>query len=133
MKVGPIKGKRGRRVDLSPAQVAILKEHRRRQLAERLAVGPAWEEHNLVFCMPGGRPVSSSTFSRRWHALLRRTGVPHQRPHDLRHLNATLLLKAGVHPKVVQERLGHASSKVTMDIYSHVTPSMSREAAAILD
>jgi len=70
---------------------------------------------------------------RSFKPLLRRAGLPDIRFHDLRHSAATLLLSLGEHPKVVQERLGHATTGVTMDIYSHVTPDMQRETASKLD
>jgi integrase len=68
-----------------------------------------------------------------WHRLLERAGVPIVRPHDARHTTATLLLGEGVHPKLVSEMLGHATVAITLDLYSHATPAMHREAARTLD
>jgi len=68
-----------------------------------------------------------------WHGLLERAGVPIVRPHDARHTTATLLLGQGVHPKLVSEMLGHATVAITLDLYSHATPAMHREAATVLD
>ena len=65
--------------------------------------------------------------------LLKKAGLPDIRFHDLRHTSATLLLSAGVHPKVVQERLGHSQISITLDTYSHVLPTMQKEAASKLD
>ena len=76
---------------------------------------------------PAETPTSSPTNSPELVQLAR---LPRIRLHDLRHTHATLALQAGVHPKVVQERLGHASVKVTLDTYSHVLPPMHQEAAA---
>ena len=76
-----------------------------------------------------GEPEHPDYFSRRFKNLVTAADVPLIRLHDLRHTNATLSLKAGVHPKVVSERLGHASIAITLDLYSHVTPGISREAA----
>lgn len=90
--------------------------------------------HGLVFCDTQGGPVWKSNLVRRsFLPLLKRAGLPRIRFHDLRHTAATLLLLQGVHPKVVQERLGHSQISITLDTFSHVLPSMGREAAAKLD
>src|SRR5437773_167308 len=73
------------------------------------------------------------TLSSRWYAFCKRAGLPHVRFHDLRHAHATLMLLQGVHPKVVSERLGHASVGITLDTYSHVLPSMQSEAVRAFD
>jgi len=88
----------------------------------------------LVFPNEAGRPLERQNFARRhFRPLLDRAGLRPIRFHDLRHSAATLLLSEGVHPKVVQERLGHATISTTMDIYSHVMPTMQQETAARLD
>ena len=126
---------RGRRLVTLPAlAVAALREHRREQARERLAMGAAWEDNDLVFTNQLGRPIEKQNLTRRsFRPLLERAGLPRIRFHDLRHSAATLLLQQGVHPKVVQERLGHSTISVTMDIYSHVMPTLQREAAQQLD
>lgn len=87
-----------------------------------------------IFCDSNGGLLRRSNFLRRSYLpLLRAAGVPKIRFHDLRHTAATLLLLQGVHPKVVQERLGHATISITLDTYSHVLPSLQREAAEKLD
>jgi len=125
----------GRRtVSLSAMNIDALREHRRWQLEERLKAGTAWEDHDLVFPNHAGRPVEKQNLMRRsFRPILERAGLPHMRFHDLRHSAATLLLSEGVHPKVVQERLGHSTIAVTMDVYSHVMPTLQREAADRLD
>ena len=116
-----------RRVDLPMFVVASLREHRKEMLAERHP-GP-W-----VFCDTDGGPLRKSNLTRRdFKPLLEAAGLPPIRFHDLRHTAATLLLAQGVHPKIVQERLGHSSIAITLDIYSHVLPSMQRDAAQRLD
>lgn len=116
-----------RTVDLPAVAVAALYDHREKTLAQAHPTG-------LVFCETQGGPVRKSNLVRRsFLPLLRRAGLPRIRFHDLRHTAATLLLLQGVHPKVVQERLGHSQISVTLDTYSHVLPSMGREAAARLD
>jgi integrase len=109
----------------------VLKEHRRRQREEQLVAGRAWDSANdLVFRDELGAPLHPDWFSREFNLLVRRAGVPRIRLHDdLRHTYATLALKAGVHPKVVSERLGHATVGITLDLYSHVTPAIARDAA----
>lgn len=87
-----------------------------------------------VFCTRTGRPVSvHNLHNRSWKPLLRRAGLPDIRFHDLRHTCATLLLTKGVHPKVVQEMLGHSSISVTLDIYSHVLPTMQEKAVEAME
>jgi integrase len=80
-----------------------------------------------------GRPLNPDTLSAGWARHLRRRRLPPVRFHDLRHAHATLMLSQGVHPKVVSERLGHASIGITLDTYSHVLPTLQQEAAAAFD
>src|SRR5689334_12702897 len=76
------------------------------------------------------RPLHPKTFSYYFGRHVRRLGLPRIRLHDLRHTHATLALKAGVHPRIVQERLGHANVSITLDTYSHVDLDMQAAAAA---
>ena len=114
---------------LDPGTVAALRRQRQRRAEERLAVGPGWHDRRLVFTDVAGAPLHpgsvSATFTRRVRAL----GLPTISIHGLRHTWATLALAAGIHPKVVQERLGHSSIAITLGIYSHVTPGMDEAAA----
>jgi len=122
-----------RQVALTRAAVDALRRHRARQLEERLAA-IAWEDNGLVFANEVGRPVEATNLLRRsFHPLLERAGLPHIRFHDLRHTAATLLLAQGMHPKIVAEMLGHSAIAVTLDLYSHVTPTMQRQAADAMD
>jgi integrase len=86
-------------------------------------------ESGLVFTTSTGRPISPRNILRHFKSVIKETGLPDIRFHDLRHTHATLLLAAGVHPKVVQERLGHSQISLTLDTYSHVIPSLQTEAA----
>jgi integrase len=123
------KTKRGRRsVALDDGTVEALREHRERQLDERVAWGPAYHDHGLVFCREDGTPLWPRTFSRSFDHHVRAAGLPKIRLHDLRHTHATLALEAGVHPKVVQERLGHATIAITLDTYSHAIPALQEDA-----
>ena len=86
-----------------------------------------------VFARPDGRTLSVPTLYRQCHRLLKRAGVPMVRPHNSRHTTATLMLSQGVHPKLVSEMLGHATLAITLNLYSHATASMHREAMSTLD
>jgi integrase len=92
-----------------------------------------WQDLDLVIDRGDGGPLHPDTLSSRWRLFLSRSGLPHIRFHDLRHAHATLMLLQGVHPKVVSERLGHASVGITLDIYSHVLPSMQQDAVRAFD
>ena len=126
----PTKTRSSRRVvELGPAALQALREHRER-----------YGDGERVFTDTGGSPVRASNLIRRsFHPALERAGIKRAgeaspiRFHDLRHTSATLMLQAGVHPKIVSERLGHASTMITMDVYSHVQPSMQRAAAKALE
>lgn len=122
-----------RSVALPGIAVTALREHRRRQAAERLATGPAWTDSGLVFTSEIGTPMDPDNLKRSWYALRKRAGLDTMRFHDLRHACATLLLAQGVHPRVVMETLGHSQIAVTMNVYSHVLPVLQREAADALD
>lgn len=126
-------GKGRRVIDVPPSTVAALREHKRRQNEERLLLGPEWQDHGLVFCTHGGRPLHWRNVTREYKALLRRAGLPTLAFHALRHTAATLLLLQGEHSKVVQERLGHSTISMTLDTYSHLIPSMGRAAADKLE
>ncbi len=96
----------------------------------RLMLGTRLEESDLVFSQPDGRPLLPDTISHAWGKLTQRVGLKNIRLHDARHSHASLMLKQGIHPKIVQERLGHASIQITLDTYSHVAPGL-QEAAAV--
>jgi integrase len=126
---------KGRRtISLSALAVDALRGHRAAQVEARLQLGPYWRDEDLVFTNALRGPLErQNVHVRSWKPLLQRAGLPDIRFHDLRHSAATLLLSLGEHPKVVQERLGHATIAVTMDIYSHVMPELQRETAGKLD
>lgn len=130
----PPKTATGRRaVALSPECIAMLKNQRTRQNEQRLAIGPAWRNRDLVFTVEDGGPLWPDDVSHHFAALTAKAEVPHIRLHGTRHTHATLLLKEGIHLKVVSERLGHSGIQITANVYSHVTPDMQREAAAAID
>jgi integrase len=120
---------------LTRAAVTALRQHRVRQVAERLATGVGgWQDLDLVFPNAVGRPINASNLlHQRFHPLLKRAGLPRIRFHDLRHTYATIALGRGVPLKVVSDALGHSSIAITADTYMHVTPGMSRAAADAMD
>lgn len=117
-----------RSIILAPFALEALKQHRVRQLEAKFKAGPAWQEHDYVFCTLTGTHLRPNHVVDEFKKILKRAGLPAIRFHDLRHSTATLLLSLGVHPKVVQEMLGHTQISMTMDIYSHVLPSMQVDA-----
>lgn len=121
-----------RSVALDPTTVSALRDHRKRQVAEMLALGGGYQDNGLVFCEVDGKPLRPDSFSKRFDRAVRDASVPKIRLHDLRHTHATLALQAGVHPKVVSERLGHATVSFTLDVYSHAVKGMQSDAAAVV-
>jgi integrase len=108
-----------RTVYLAPGTVAALARHRRQQTADSLA-----SSERFVFTGTTGRPLDGSGVNGQFHRALVRANLPNVRVHDLRHTAATHLLTRGVHPKVVQELLGHSTISLTLDTYSHVSPAL---------
>ena len=130
----PPKTERSRRsVPLPTVAVTGLREHRRAMAIEALARGQALDDEGLVFTSTVGTPLEPRNLNRAFDALLGRAGLRHVRLHDLRHTCATLLLAQGVPARVVMEILGHSAIAVTMNTYSHVVPSLQREAAQRMD
>jgi integrase len=118
-----------RTVALPGPLTAALRKHRETQELERMVAGTDWQDFDLVFAQPNGRPLDKHSDYEAWTRLLADAGVRHIRLHDGRHTAATLLLTAGVHPRVVMELLGHSQMRTTTDIYSHVMPALAQEAA----
>lgn len=103
-----------------------LRDHRRRQAAERLAAGPEWHDHGLVFCRPDGRPLAPSWVNIWWNRVCTKAGIGHRTFHATRHTCATLLLDRGVPLEVVSAVLRHAKLSITADIYARVTQDLKR-------
>jgi len=123
-----------RTVPLTASAVETLKRHGRRQAEERMRVGSLYEDEGLLFASEIGTPLDAqNVVNRSFKPLLESAGLPSIRFHDLRHTCATLLLAKGVHPKLVQALLGHASIGITMDLYSHWAPTMGDQAAAAME
>jgi integrase len=123
-----------RLVSLTPANVIVLREHRESQNKYRESIGsPVLTDNDFVFCNYNGKHLLPDSISHIWMKMVRRLGLKNIRLHDARHTHASLMLKQGVHPKIVQERLGHASIQITLDTYSHVAPGLQQAAANKFD
>jgi len=129
---GPKSG-RSRSVALATVAVEALREHRKRQAEERILVGREWKDRGLVFSTEFGDFLSPTTLKLALERVLARADLHHIRFHDLRHTAATLMLSRGVHPKMASEMLAHATIAITLDLYSHVTANMHRQAADAID
>ena len=130
----PPKNGKGRSIRLTPGAIEALRGHLRCQIEEIDRAGDAYQDQGLVFPSQAGTPMNAKNLTARsFKPLLVQAGLPHSvRLHDLRHTCATLLLGKGVHPKIVQELLGHATIAITLDTYSHVLPNMQGEAVAAM-
>ena len=125
---------KGRRtVALPPSAVLVLNEHQNEQKLERVLLGMSLTDDALVFSGIEGNPSRPNSITRAWTSLVSHAGLKAIRLHDARHTHASLMLKQGIHPKIVQERLGHATIAVTLDTYSHVTPGLQEAAAERFD
>jgi integrase len=129
------KSEKGRGVALPSFAVAELRRHKQAQAEALLALGIRQSGDTLVCARVDGQPKQPASLTHEFTYLIGRIGrgFPRVRFHDLRHTHATQLLASGVHPKIVQERLGHSTIAVTMDVYSQVTATMQSEAVAKLD
>jgi integrase len=130
----PPKTRRSRRtIHLPESAIAALRAHKVRQVEERLLAGGRWRDTSHVFTTTIGTPLSGPNVTKRFQRQLAAAGLPRLRFHDLRHSCATLLLVQGVPARVIMEILGHSSIALTMNTYSHVMPSLKRDAADAMD
>jgi integrase len=129
----PKSAKSRRTIALSPSTTLLLKEHHEKQKLERVMLGIPLTDSDLVFSTLEGKRLRPNTITRAWTTLAARAGLKAIRLHDARHTHASIMLKQGIHPKIVQERLGHASIQMTLDTYSHVAPGLQEAAANRFD
>lgn len=129
----PKTAKGTRIVALPPVTVETLRRHKADQAKNRLRLGPEYNDGGLVFARTDGCPLDPRSVSHAFMALIEKSDLPRIRLHDLRHTHATQLLRQGVHPKIVSERLGHSTVAITLDTYSHVLPGMQEEAAQLIN
>jgi integrase len=119
--ITPPKSKSARReVPVPAAVMEALREHKIAQNVHRLKIGPLWKEHDLVFPTGLGTPINPNNLPRDFTRLVVLAGVPRVRIHDLRHTHVTLALQRGANVKAVSQRVGHARTSITMDVYAHV-------------
>lgn len=124
------KSKRGRRqIALSPSLALLLRQHKAEQEATRKLLGLGLSASDLIFSQADGSPLQPDSITQAFTRLARSIGLHGVRFHDLRHTHATLMLRQGVHPKIVSERLGYSTVAITLDTYSHVLPGL-QEAVA---
>jgi len=125
----PTKTKTSRRqLAISREVVDIFRQLKGTQMLRRIELGSVWQEKGFVFTRPGGSPLDPARVTNEFAKVAKAAGFPGFRLHDLRHTHATLMLQAGVNPKVVSERLGHSSVSITLDTYSHVLPGLQEDA-----
>ena len=124
------KTERGTRyVAVSEDVIEVLAQHRARQEKERAKLGEAWEENGLVFTTQLGTSIHPRSFERTWYQLLKKAKVPKIRLHDLRHLHVSLLVKEGLDPRTIADRVGHTDPSFTLRRYSHMFEEQRKRAA----
>lgn len=132
--ISQTKSKRSRRlVALSPSLAILLREHRASQEVTRQLPSVPLSPTDFVFSHADGEPFRPDSVSRAFRSVAKAVGIHGVRFHDLRHTHATLMLRQGIHPKIVSERLGHSSVAITLDTYSHVVPGLQEAAARQFD
>ncbi len=128
------KSAKGKRiVTLPQSTVEVLKHHKEKMFAQRLEFNKVLSDNDLVFSLYDGSPIRPDTVSRAWTILAKKMGIAASNLHSSRHTHASILLKLGIPAKVVQERLGHSTISITLDIYSHIMPGLQEEAAKRFD
>ncbi len=122
-----------RTIAISDSLVKILKRHKIKQIKNKMKLGEYYKDNNMVCCYEDGRLFNPKRFSAKFHELLEDNNLPLIRFHDLRHSHASLLVKIGIEPKVISERLGHSNIGITMDLYSHLYEDADREVADMFE
>ena len=122
-----------RPIPVPPCLIDVFKKQRTKQKEARLALGKAYQDHDLIWCQDNGKPYNYSTVYRAVKRVKDKANLPDFHFHALRHTQATALLESGCNVKVTQERLGHANAGMTLGIYSHVTKTMQDEAVSVLE
>ena len=122
-----------RTIALPPSATLRLKDHQEKKKLELKMLGTSLEGDDLIFSNLDGKPLRPNTITRAWATVAAHCGLKAIRLHDARHSHASLMLKQGIHPKIVQERLGHSSIQITLDTYSHVAPGLQQAAAERFD
>ena len=121
-----------RKIDLPASTVVTLRQHKKRQAEDLLARGVR-DRFDLVICRRDGQPIQPRSLTKDFARTIARLDLPRVRFHDLRHTHITFGLEAGIHPKIMSERAGHASVSITLDTYSHASDSLQKDAAQSID
>src|SRR5262249_5327307 len=129
----PVNNAKGRPVALSPIMIRELRVHRSKQTEEQLKLGIKRSGDSSVHAQLDDSLIKPPSITNEWTRLAGKHKLPKIRLHDLRHTHATAMLASGVHPKIAQERLGHSTIAITMDLYSHVLPNMQGDAVKTMD
>ncbi len=129
----PKSSKSRRLVDLPPSLALLLRKHKASMETHTILLGKRLDKTDYVFMAPDGKPILPGTLTHVFIKTTKRLGYSNLRFHDLRHAHASLMLKAGIHPKIVSERLGHATVAFTLDVYSSVVPGLQEQAAKRFD
>jgi len=131
---GEVKTPKSRRsLILSKRAVAALRAHRKRQAAERLTAGEDWQDNNLVFCQPDGRPYTRDALNWRFGKMTRRAGLGHWHAHEARHTAVSIMSTNGVPIQEISDTVGHKSTHVTETVYRHVIVPAIRGGATVMD
>jgi integrase len=118
-----------RSLEIPPVTIEALLAHQKKQKQQRLLADASWKEQRLIFTTRTGTPVDTTNVLHQYQRILQAADLPKMRFYDLRHTHASLLIAEGVHPKKIAERLGHASIKLTMDLYGHLFDGSDKESA----
>lgn len=129
----PKSEKSRRTIALSPSAILVMRDYKEEIERRARELGTTIKDTDLIFSRLDGTPLRPNTVTRCWNEISKKAGVKQIRLHDARHTHASLMLKQGIHPKIVQERLGHSSISMTLDTYSHVSPGLQEAAAQKFD
>ena len=133
-RTGDVKTPKSKRSLVLPKRaVAALQAHRKRQAAERLAAGAAWQDNNLVFCHEDGRMYTSDALNWRFSKMTRRAGIGHWHAHEGRHTAVSIMSSNGVPLQEISDTVGHKSTHVTETVYRHVIVPAIRGGATVMD
>jgi integrase len=113
--------------------VEALKAHKKRQAAERLAAGEAWQDHGLVFCHEDGTPYTRDALNWRFGRITRQAGIGHWHAHEGRHTAVSIMSNNGVPIQDISDTMGHKSTHVTETVYLHVIVPAIRGGASVMD
>jgi integrase len=133
-RTGDVKTPKSKRSLVLPRRaVAALQAHRKRQAAERLAAGAAWQDNNLVFCHENGRMYTSDALNCRFGKMTGRAGIGHWHAHEGRHTAVSIMSSNGVPLQEISDTVGHKSTHVTQTVYRHVIVPAIRGGATVMD